>query len=128
MTMADLTYKQLQSAVTDLKKNVTRASQAIQARAQTIDDEAKDTARVADMIASMQVDTATVSETGDLSRILRGVSDAAITYAAAGDNTARAAQTAHQQAHTTHDGINEAVNRAPVDNIHRVHREWLRQE
>lgn len=127
MTMADLTYKQLQKAVTDLGKEVTKASEAIHIRARQIDDQARDTARVAELIGAMGVDTATVSETHHLSRIMLGVSEAAIAYASASDNTAKAAAAAHEQARTTHDGINEAVGRAPVD-VSDLDREWLRQD
>ena len=125
--MADLTYKQLQKAVTDLGKEVTKASEAIHIRARRIDDEARDTARVSEMIGQMGVDAATVSETHHLSRVMQGVSEAAIAYASAGDTTAKAARAAHEQARTTHDGINEAVGRSPVD-VHGLNREWLRQE
>lgn len=125
--MADLTYKQLQKTVTDLAKDVTRGSEAIHAAAQRIDGEAQDTARVAEMIGGMGVDTATVAETRELSKITQGVSEAAIAYASAGDNTAKAAQAAHDQARASHGGIQEAYSRATVD-ISNLKREWLQQE
>lgn len=126
--MTDLTYKQLQKAVTDLRNNVTRASEAIRGRAKELDEEAQDTARVADLIGRLRVDNATVGETNELSRIMRGVSEAAIAYASAGDTTAKTAEAAHQQAHTTHNGIQEAVSRSNVTGIHDIDREWFRQE
>jgi hypothetical protein len=125
--MPDLTYKQLQAAVTGLTKDVTRATQAIHAKADQISDEAQDTSRVAEMISRMGVDPATTSETQDLSRLMRGVSDAAISYASAGDTTARAAGAAHDQAKATHGGIQEAVSRSSVD-VQGVNREWFRQQ
>lgn len=125
--MADLTYKQLQKAVTDMRDNIARASEAIRVRAQQIDDEAQDTARTAEMIGGMRVDSETVAETSELARIMRGVSEAAIGYAAAGDTTAKMADAAHAQAKTTHAGIQEAFTRAPVD-MSNLDREWLRQE
>lgn len=125
--MADITYKQLKAAVENLAKEVNRASDAIRAKAQQIDEEAKDTARIAEMIAGMGVDTATVGETRDLSRLMNGVSEAAITYASAGDNTAKSASAAAIQAHVTHGGIQEAVSRSPVD-VRNLDREWLRQD
>ncbi|MFJ5294566.1 hypothetical protein [Streptomyces sp. NPDC088348] len=127
MTMADLTYKQLQKAVTDIKKDVTRAADAIRAKSQKIDDEAQDTSRVAEMIGGMGVDPETVAETRDLSRIMKGVSEATIAYASAGDTTAKAADAAYTQAHSTHGGIQEAVSRSSVD-VRNLDREWLRQE
>jgi hypothetical protein len=126
--MADLTYKQLQQAVTELGKNVARASEAIRVKAKQIDEEATDTARVAEMIGAMSVDNATVAETRELAKITAGLSQAAIAYATAGDNTTKAAQAAHDQARTTHGGIQEAVSRSNVAGIHDVNREWLRQE
>ncbi|PBC72265.1 MULTISPECIES: hypothetical protein [unclassified Streptomyces] len=124
--MADITYKQLKAAVEGLAKEVTRASDAIRGKAQQIDEEAKDTARIAEMIAGMGVDTATVGETRDLSRLMNGVSEAAIAYASAGGNTAKSANAAAIQAHTTHGGIQEAFARAALDMSH-LDREWLRQ-
>ncbi|MFG2532725.1 hypothetical protein [Streptomyces sp. NPDC048516] len=125
--MADITYKQLKAAVEGLAKEVSRASDAIRGRAQQIDEEAKDTARIAEMIAGMGVDTATVGETRDLSRLMNGVSEAAIAYASAGDNTAKSAAAAAIQANTTHGGIQEAFSRAAFDMSH-LDRNWLRQD
>jgi hypothetical protein len=125
--MADLTYKQLQTAVTNLSKDVTRATDAIRAKAQKIEEEAKDTSHVAEVIGGMGVDPYTTSETRDLSRLMNGVSEAAIEYASAGDTTAKYATAAYDQAHTTHGGIQEAFTRAPVD-MTNLNREWLRQE
>lgn len=125
--MADLTYKQLQKAVTDLAKDVAKGSETIRTVAQQIDEEAQDTARVAEAIGGMGVDRDTVSETSELSKIMRGVSEAALAYASAGDNTTKAAKAAYDQAHTTHNGIQEAYSRSTV-NISNLNREWLRQE
>lgn len=125
--MADLTYKQLKQATAGLGKDVTRAAEAIRARAQWIDEEAQDTSRTAEMIGGMGVDPSTTSETREISKIMRGVSEAAIAYASASDTTAKAASAASTQAHTTHSGIQEAVSRSSVD-VRGLNREWLRQE
>nr|WSX25579.1 hypothetical protein OG690_37810 [Streptomyces tubercidicus] len=125
--MADITFKQLQAAVTTLTRDVTRDADTIRATAQKIDEEARDVLRVAEMIASMGVDSATTGETRDLAHLTAGVSAAAIDYAVAGDNTAKAAIAAHQQAQATHGGIQEAVSRSTVD-VRNLNREWLRQE
>lgn len=125
--MADLTYRQLQAAITDLGRNVTRGAEAISAQTQRIDEEAQDTARLAEQIQSMGVDAATVSETQETAKTMAGLSTAARTYASAGDTTARAAKAAHEQAHASHDGINEAVNRSTIDVSH-LSRDWLRRE
>lgn len=125
--MADITYRQLKADVTALSKDVARGADAIRARAQQIADDARDTARLAEMIASMGVDDATIAETNELAKNADGVSQASLAYAAAGDTTARAMKAAHDQAHASHDGINEAVSRSTV-NVSRLDREWLRQE
>ncbi|MFE1767204.1 hypothetical protein ACFW81_23675 [Streptomyces angustmyceticus] len=125
--MADITYKKLKAAVESLAREVTRSSDAIRVKVKQIDEEVKDTARVAEMIAGMGVDTATVGETRDLSRLMDGVSEAAITYVSDGNTTAKAASAAAAQAHTTHGGIQEAVSRSTVD-VRGLNREWLRQD
>lgn len=127
-TMADLTFTQLQKAVADLQVNTARAAEAIRSRAKRIDEEAQDTARVAEMIASLNVDNDTVAETKQVARIMQGVSQAAIAYASASDTTAKAAKAAHEQAKNTHSGIQEAVSRSNVTNVFDLNREWLRQE
>lgn len=125
--MADITYTQLTAAVAAMEKGIALAAGQIRERTDKIDEIAESTARTADGIASLNVDTATVSETRELARILRGVSEAAIAYANAGDTTTKAAAAAGAQARTTHAGIHEAYGRAPVD-LSGVNREWLRQE
>lgn len=125
--MAGITYTQLTTAITAMEKGIARAAEQIRERTAAIDEIAEITARTADGIASLNVDTATVSETHELARILRGVSEAAIAYADGGDTTTKAAAAAGAQARTTHAGIHEAFGRAPVD-LSGVDREWLRQE
>ncbi|MFE1230581.1 hypothetical protein [Streptomyces sp. NPDC058745] len=126
--MARITYRQLVAAVGDLEKSVARNAEQIRAQADEIQEEAEDAARVANMIAAMNVDRHTVSETHALSRVMRGLSDSAVAYASAADTTARMAAAAGEQARTSHGGIQEAVSRADVDGIHDVSREWLAQE
>ncbi|MFE6126743.1 hypothetical protein ACFQ6Q_00500 [Streptomyces sp. NPDC056437] len=126
--MAATTYSQLLRDVTALQKGVIRDAEGTRAASAWIDDEAKDTARVAEMIGGMRVDPDTVSETRDLSKIMQGVSSAAISYASAADTTAKSAQAVYDQARASHHGVNEAIGRAAVDNIHDVDREWFRQE
>ncbi|MFE5482999.1 hypothetical protein [Streptomyces sp. NPDC056527] len=126
--MAELTYRQLCKAVAELEQRVSRSAEAIHANAAWIDKEAQDTGRVAEMIATMNVDRHTVGETHALARIMRGVSEAAIAYATAGDTTAKAAAAVGAQARTSHDGIQESYSRSNVDGIHNVHRDWFEQE
>ncbi|MFH8582585.1 hypothetical protein [Streptomyces zaomyceticus] len=125
--MTDLTYTRLTHAIASLEKNIARDSDEIQVRAQFMDVIAQDTARVAEMIGAMKVDDATISETKELSKILRGLSEATLAYASSADTTTKSAHAASEQARTTHAGIDEAVSRAPV-NVSEVDREWFRQE
>jgi hypothetical protein len=127
--MPELTYAQLAGKVNALAKTISRDGEAIQALARTIDDEAADTARVADSIGAMRVDSATVGETQELSKIMAGISEAAIAYAAAGNTTVKAAQAAQDQNKASHYGIGEAASRSPVGSaIYDVTRTWLQQE
>ncbi|MFD3516352.1 hypothetical protein [Streptomyces sp. NPDC058657] len=124
--MAAITFSELKREVTQLAKNATKGADAIRAEAQAIDAAAQDTRRVAEQIASMGVDQETRSETHHLAKLMAGVSEAAIDYASAGDTTAKAAQASHDQAQTTHGGIQAAYQRSPVD-LSNVNREWFRQ-
>lgn len=127
--MPDLTYAQLARKTAALAKDITRSSEAIRVHAQSIADEAQDTAHVAESIAALRVDPATVAETRELSRIMQGLSEAALAYASAGDTTARAAQAAHNQNRDSHAGIGEAAARSTVGrDIYDVDRTWLTQE
>lgn len=125
--MADLTYLQLQRTVASLSKDVMQHAGAVLRDAQAVDMEALDTARDAEVIASLGVDTATIAETRELARVAGGVSQAATAYAAAGATTGKAAQAVGAQAKASHGGIHEAYTRATVD-ISGMKPEWLRQE
>lgn len=125
--MPDITYTQLQKAITALGKSITRGMEETRAQAQHIDAEATDTARIAEMIAAMGVDPETVGDTRELGKITAGLSQALIAYASASDTTAKTAKAAHDQAHASHAGIREAVSRSPVD-VSNLKREWLKQD
>lgn len=127
--MSDLTYAQLAKATAALAKDITRSSEAIHTHAKNIADEAQDTARTAESIAALRVDSATVAETREVARLMDGIAGAATAYAAAGDTTARAAQAAHDQNKASHSGIGEAVSRSTVGrDIYQTDRTWLTQE
>lgn len=125
--MPDITYRQLQRTVATFSKDVMQHSGMVRADAQSVDREATDTARDAEVIASLGVDSATVAETHELARVAADVSQAATAYAAAGNTTGKAAQAAGAQATASHGGIHEAYNRSTVD-ISRMKPEWLTQE
>ncbi|MBE4790366.1 hypothetical protein [Streptomyces caniscabiei] len=126
--MPDLTYKQLLRQSTALARQIVRDAEGIRKVSHQIGQEADDTARLSQMIAAMKVDPATVSETLELAKIMRGLSDAAIKYAAGADDTAKAAQATHDETRNAHDGINQAVNSSNVTGIHDVHRDWFTQQ
>lgn len=125
--MTDITNKKLQAAVNALGKAVARDAEAIRSAAFGINDDAKDTARVAEQIAGLGVDPASVAETRELAKVMEGVSEASAAYAAASDTTARMATAAVDQTRASHDGIQEAVNRSPVD-VSGLNRSWITPE
>ncbi|MFF2080610.1 hypothetical protein ACFVXG_38330 [Kitasatospora sp. NPDC058162] len=109
-----LTYRELRRQLRALAKEVRQATEAHKKRAKTLGDEAKDTGRIAEQIAALQVDPATVAETREVSRIMQGLSTTALAYAAAADEASRAATAADQEAVRLHDGIQQAVDKSPV--------------
>lgn len=127
--MSDLTYAQLATATDRLAKDILRSAETIRIHAQHIDDEAKDTARIAEAIGALHVDSATVAETREAARIMAGLSEDSLAYAAAADTTARAALTTHAQNKDSHSGIGEAAARSTVGHgIYDVDRSWFTQE
>lgn len=120
-----LTYRELLRQVVKLTAEVWRDTAAFQAVAATQEAEAKDTGRIAEQIAALKVDTATVAETREVSRIMQGLSNAAIASANATEETARHAAAANQQARSDHDGIQQAADSAPVP---MADRQWYTQE
>jgi hypothetical protein len=127
--MSELTYRKLAKAVADVAQASALNADRIQANAAWISEEAHDTTRTADQIAARRVDNATVAETHQLSKIMQGLSDAAIAYAAAADNTSKAATAAHAANKDSHDGINEAAAHSTVGrDIYDVDRDWLAQD
>lgn len=120
-----LTYRALLRETRALAKDVRRATEKHKQMAAEMNVEAKDTGRVAEQIAALQVDAATVAETREVARIMQGLSTAALAYASAADEASRAATAAERQAVTTHGGIQEARDRSPVEMAKRT---WYRQE
>lgn len=126
---SEITYRQLAKAVSDLAAASARNADTIHANAAWIDEEARDTARIADQLGARRVDRVTVGETHELSKIMQGLSDAVLAYASAGDTTSRMAAAAHDANRDSHDGIQEAVSRSTVGrDIHDVDRDWLARD
>jgi hypothetical protein len=112
---ADLTYRQLLRETRALAREVRRDTEAHRKLATKQDEEAQDTGRIAEQIAALGVDAATVAETREVSRIMKGLSNSALSYATTAEEASRAAKAAENEAVTTHGGIQEAVDRSPVD-------------
>ena len=127
--MPELTFGGLKAATEAMAKDIARSSEAIRAESKAIDDEADGTARDAESIASMRVDKPSVSETHELAKIMRGLSEAVIAHASAGDTTARQALAARDQNQTSHGQIHEAMGRSPVGaDVYNVDRRWVTPE
>lgn len=126
--MAELTYKALLSAVQTKEKVLARNADSVKRAADTIKEHADDTAKDADALGSKSVDRDSISECQQLGRIIRGVSDKAISYAAKGVDTAKAARAAGDQARSTHGAFQEAFDRSTVTNLEQVSRDWFEQE
>lgn len=126
--MRELTNKQLQAWVKAFAKQVARDGEQINQVGATMSEAANATRSDADSIGAKKVDPDTVSETGELAKIMDGLSEAALSYCATATDTSRAADHVHFIARTTHDGIDEAVNRSSARNIHDVDRGWFEQQ
>ena len=124
----DLTYKALVRAVQAKEKTLARNAESVKKAADTIKEHADDTATDADALGAKSVDRDSVSECQELSKIIRGVSDAAIQYAAKTADTAKSAKAAGDQARTTHAGFQEAFDRSNVTGLEQVSRDWFEQE
>lgn len=125
MGRVEITYKQLLSEVRSLAKDVLRDADAVQQETRAVSEAARDTSRVAEMIAAMEVSKATVASTLELSGAMSTVTTASAAYASAANDTAHAAKEADTQAQRTHGGIDEAVSRSPD---HAGKSEWYKQE
>lgn len=126
--MAALTYKALLRAVEAKEKALARNAESVKKAADTIKEHADDTAKDADALGAKSVDRDSISECQELARIIRGVSNGAIAYAARGVDTAKAARAAGDQARTTHGQFQEAFDRSTVTDLEKVSRDWFEQE
>lgn len=111
---AGLTYRELVRETRALAKEIRKATDAHRATASRMADEAKDTGRIADQLAHLKVDAATIAETREVARTMQGLSNAAVAYISGCDTASKAAAGAHDAAVTTHGGIQEAVDRSPA--------------
>jgi transposase InsO family protein len=112
--MASLTYRQLRRQTRAWGGGIRATASAHKKTAAVQAAEAKDTGRVAEQIATLKVDEATVAETREVAKIMQGISTVALSYANAADEAERAAAAAEQQAAADHGGIQQAVDSSPV--------------
>ncbi|MER7048936.1 hypothetical protein [Streptomyces jumonjinensis] len=126
--MAELTYKVLVRKTQDKEKALARNAEGVKKAADNIRELADDTASDADALGAKSVDRDSLAECQELSKIIRGVSEAAITYASRTSDTAKAAKAAGDQARTAHAGFQEAFDRSDVDGLEKVSRYWFEQE
>ncbi|MEV5129326.1 hypothetical protein AB0K87_02195 [Streptomyces sp. NPDC053705] len=112
--MAETTYRQLRAQVQELARLVATDGETIRQIGLCAEQNAQAVARVADSLANLEVDTLTTGEAKDVARIMRGVSDAAITVASTTDAVGAAARAADTQARRTHEGIDEQVGAMTV--------------
>lgn len=120
-----VTYVQMLADTKALAALIRASADRHQQLASHLDEEAKDTGRIAEQISTLHVDPATIAETQELARIMQGVSQAAVEFATAAGEVARAARAAEQQTATDHHGIHEAARSAPVPMAART---WYSQE
>ncbi|MEW2393053.1 hypothetical protein AB0933_32300 [Streptomyces venezuelae] len=125
---SDLTYKALQAKVATLNKRVTRNAENIQTSATVVDEEATATRRESDQMAGKAVDKDTVADSTEFSKVIKGLSDGILSYAAKGQDTARQAKAVADQARSTHGAFQEAFDRSSIDGLERVSRDWFTQE
>ncbi|MFH8886610.1 hypothetical protein [Streptomyces californicus] len=126
--MAELTYKALVRKTEAKEKALARNAESIKKAADNITELADDTASDADALGAKSVDRDSLAECQELAKIIRGVSDGAIDYAAKTADTAKAAKAAGNQARTTHAGFQEAFDRSDVTDLESVSRDWFEQE
>lgn len=124
----EMTFKALHRAVQDKKKKLTRNAESVKRAADSIREHADDTARDADALGAKSVDRDSIAECQELAKAIRGVSEAALSYAAKGTDTAKAAAAASDQIRTTHGSFQEAFDRSKITDLENVSRDWFEQE
>ncbi|MFG2234874.1 hypothetical protein ACGFNX_33615 [Streptomyces sp. NPDC048723] len=126
--MAELTYKALVKRTQDKEKALARNAEGVKKAADNIKELADDTASDADALGAKSVDRDSLAECQELAKVIRGVSEGALTYASKTSDTAKAAKAAGDQARTTHAAFQEAFDRSDVDGLEKVSRDWFEQE
>ncbi|MEU8516370.1 hypothetical protein AB0C76_33025 [Kitasatospora sp. NPDC048722] len=120
-----LTHRQLKREVRRLAQRARRQSDGCVKLADVLGTEARETERIAEQIAALKVDQATVAETREAARTMSILGGHARVFGAAAAETGRWAFATERQAKETHDGIQEGVDRSPVQMADRT---WYTQE
>ncbi|MGW4802973.1 hypothetical protein [Kitasatospora sp. NPDC004272] len=121
----DMTLRQLLRETRALAHDARRSANRHDQVAGQIGYEAEEISRVADQIATLHVDAATITDTRETSRILQDLHQAATGYRTCAQEMARTADAASSTTSATHNGIQEAHDRAPVPMADRT---WYGQE
>ncbi|MFF2630872.1 hypothetical protein ACFVUN_34555 [Kitasatospora griseola] len=122
---ADLAYRELKREVVKLARDVMRGADDQKVLASRLAEGARNVGRTADNIASLNVDAATVAETRELAQAMKGLGESANGYANRADTTSRTAEYVGREAARFHEGIQQAVDNAPVQMADRT---WYAQE
>lgn len=121
----DMTLRQLLRATHALARDTRQSANRHDRVAAELRHEAEEIGRIADQIATLHVDAATIADTRETSSILRDLHTAATGYRTAAQEMARTADAAGNTTANTHNGIQEAHDRAPVPMADRT---WYGQE
>ncbi|WP_404870978.1 hypothetical protein ACI1MP_37640 (plasmid) [Kitasatospora griseola] len=122
---ADISYRELKREVVKLARDVMRGADDQKVLASRLAEGARNVGRTADNIASLNVDAATVAETRELAQAMKGLGESATGYANRADTTSRTADRVGREAARFHEGIQQAVDNAPVQMADRT---WYAQE
>lgn len=112
--MTEITYRALRAEVQALASSVAHDGETIRQIGQRAALNSQHVAQVADQLSNLEVDTLTTGEAKDVSRIMQGLSTAAIAAASASDTVGAAARAADAQARKSHEGIDEQVGAMKV--------------
>ncbi|MFF7459116.1 hypothetical protein [Kitasatospora sp. NPDC008115] len=122
---ANLAYRELKREVARLAKDVVRGAEHHQRLASRLAEGATNVGRTADNIASLNVDTATVAETRELAKAMQALGKTTSGYANQADTASQYARAVELEAVRSHEGIQQAVDNAPVQMADRT---WYTQE
>ncbi|MER8103863.1 hypothetical protein [Kitasatospora sp. NPDC094016] len=125
MPKVNLTYIGLKLAVIRAARKARNLADRQEKLTATLKEQSDEVVRIADQIASLNVDASTVAETKEVGRYMHVLWKAATYYATAAQETSKYAFAADRQAQESHGGIKEAADKSPVK---MADRGWYKQE